>query len=236
MILPGVGLIATDSSRTRAYLAAMLDRELLPACAIFLSEGQTATTRSFPPVPYFDNSVAALETIRAAGIPCEVIETDDVNSQEVVDAVRNSPVDVLVYSGPGGAILRQDMLNAGKRFLHVHPGLLPSFRGSTTMYYSLLVDGSCGASALFLDADIDAGPVLATRAYPPPDDRSTIDHGYDPYIRSDLLVQVLEEYRQTGTFSALAQPDEPGETYYIMHPVLRHLAILSNRTSETVGE
>jgi methionyl-tRNA formyltransferase len=180
-------------------------------------------------VTYFDNETPALERLGALGIPTTVLETTDVNAVEVVEAARAADVDVLVYSGPGGAILRADLLGTGKRFLHVHPGALPGFRGSTTVYYSLLAEGTCAASALFLDERIDTGPMLATAAYPPPEDRSTIDYGYDPYIRADLLVRVLRDYVERGSFEPRPQPAGPGETYYIMHPVLRHVAVLSRR-------
>ena len=56
-----------------------------------------------------------------------------------------------------------------------------------------------------------------------------IDHGHNILIRSDLLVPVLRDYAETRRFSIQAQQAKEGETYYIMHPVLRHAAILSNR-------
>ena len=44
-------------------------------------------------------------------------------------------------------------------------------------------------------------------------------------IRADLLVRVLRNYQTTGTWPA--RPQRPGgQTFYIMHPVLRHIAIL----------
>ena len=228
MILERVGLLAVDSGRTRAYLAALLKHDLLPSAAILLTEAGPGQ-RNIPPVPYFDNLTPALETIQTAGIPCEIVETGDVNSDELIAAVERCPVDFLIYSGAGGAILRRGLFETGKRFLHIHPGLVPQYRGSTPFYYSLLVDDTCGTSAMFLDEQIDTGPVLARRSYPPPADRTTIDHGYDPFIRSDMLVRVLREYTETGRFNIQSQQGEEGETYYIMHPVLRHIAILSNR-------
>ncbi len=232
MILKSIGLMAVDSSRTRAYLAALANNNLLTAHAIYLTGAPGSAQRSFRKVPYFDNLTPALDTIHRMGIPCEVVNTGDVNSVEVFAAVQASPVDVLIYSGPGGVILRRDILNAGKRFLHVHSGLVPRFRGSTTVYYSLLVEGNCGASAIFLEEHVDTGPVLAKKVYPPPAGRTTIDYGYDPYIRSDLLIQVLKERQQTGEFRAIPQSGELGETYYIIHPVLRHVAILSGYSSQ----
>lgn len=225
-----VGMLAVDSSRTRAYLAALSRHNLELSCAVYLTGGPGAKGPTCPAVPYFDNLTPALDTLRRMGVACSVLDTGDVNSPGVVEAVRASPADVLIYSGAGGAILRDEILDAGVRFLHVHAGVLPRYRGSTTVYYSLLAEGNCGASALFLDREIDTGPVLATRTYPPPEDRTTIDYGYDPYIRSDLLASVLKEYSATGGFRTVAQNADSGETYYIMHPVLRHTAVLSSRS------
>lgn len=233
MKLPAVGMMAIDSSRTRAYLGALIQRDLLPSHVIFLTGGPDAAKPSFPPVSYFDNSTPALETVRAHELPCTVVDTGDVNSPEVVAAVKTCPVEVLIYSGPGGAILGSEILSRGKRFLHIHPGFLPSFRGSTTVYYSLLTTRECGVSALFLSEDIDTGPLLARATYPPPANRTTIDQGYDPYIRSDLLIRVLLHYEETGKFpEPQSQRADQGETFYIIHPVLKHIAILSTDDAE----
>lgn len=231
MILHRIGLLAVDSSRSRAYIAALARADLIPARVVYLG-APNMPPPDLPSVPYFDNDTPLLDSIRRLDIPCIAVTSTDVNAPDTVAAVRDCGMDVLIYSGPGGAILRRDMLDAGVRFLHVHSGLLPKYRGSTTVYYSLLIDHSCGASAIFLEDRIDTGPVLGIREYPPPDDRTTIDHGYDPYIRADLLVRVLREYVSKGEFVPKPQVAGPAETYYIMHPVLRHVATLS-RTAGT---
>ena len=102
------------------------------------------------------------------------------------------------------------------------------------MYYSLLMNGNCGVTALFLDEQIDTGPVVETHDYAAPSDRTEIDYGYDPYIRSDLLVRVLRGYLDSGEFCTEQQRTDKGETYFIMHPVLRHVAILG--ANEGKGE
>ena len=228
IVLERVGILAVDSSRTRAYLHALRRNDLRPAWAILLNDGLPPGAH-FPEVPYFDNLTPAGDSVRAEGIPYDLVPTSDVNAPAVVQAVEEAPVDVLIYSGPGGAILRKEILGTGKRFLHVHPGLVPQYRGSTTIYYSLLAEGTCGASAIFLDEKIDTGPVLGQFSYPPPADRTTLDYGYDPFIRSDLLIRILKQYETAGEFRVEDQSRAAGETFFIMHPVLRHITILSRR-------
>ena len=216
MMRSDVGLLAIDSARTRAYLRAMLANALLPGQAILLADGSAA-----------DGTSSTLDLVQRADIPHVILRTSDVNSAEVIEAVRKSPARVFVYSGPPGTILHRAMLSSGKQFLHIHPGIVPEFRGSTTLYYSLLREGTCGASALWLNERIDGGPVIATRAYPAPLDRSTMDDEYDPCIRADLLVQVLKRYQADGGLPAFPQSETGGETYHIVHPVLKHIAILA---------
>ena len=230
MVLSDVGLLVVDSMRTRAYLSALASQGLRPASAILFGHrgvaddgASTPRTRSV----LFDQTTSTLESIRRAEIPHLVLAERDVNDPAVIAAVQASPVPVFVYAGPPGGILRQAILSTGKRFLHVHAGRLPRFRGSTTVYYSLLEEGDCGASALFLDRRIDGGDVLETKRYPAPHDRSTIDHEYDPSIRADLLVRVLARHAATGRWDAQPQAEDESRTYFIIHPVLKHLAILS---------
>jgi methionyl-tRNA formyltransferase len=226
MVLSDVGLLAVDSMRTRAYLSALASRGMAPAEAILMGPGGGPSPQERSEL--FDNTTPALEAVRRAGVPHRVLQERDVNSASVIAAVRESPTSVFIYSGPAGGILREEILSSGKRFLHVHAGLLPRYRGSTTAYYSLLEEGECGASALFLDRRIDGGAVLATKRYPAPRDRRTIDYEYDPYLRSDLLADVLGRHAATGRWGESPQAESESRTYFIIHPVLKHIAILGS--------
>ena len=58
-------------------------------------------------------------------------------------------------------------------------------------------------------------------------EENEIDYGFDPKIRSNLLVDVLKELVSKGTHAMERQKTGQGETYYIIHPVLKHIAVLS---------
>ena len=89
-----------------------------------------------------------------------------------------------------------------------------------------LEKAQCGVSALFLAEKIDQGPVIATRNVPLPLD-TDLDYDFDPRIRAELLGDVIEDYSQKGHFDTVIQDGGTGETYYIIHPALRHIAKLS---------
>lgn len=238
MKLKSVGLLGVDSSRTRAYLDALSRNGLKLEHAFLLAPDPKRAGAAFPEVPFFDNLTPSDESLSKQNVPHSILPTSSVNDPTTVEAVAQSGLDVLIYSGPGGVIVGRELLRRGGKLLHVHPGIVPQYRGSTTVYYSLLNEGTCGASAIFLDERIDCGPILATREFPAPTDRSSIDYGYDPYIRSQLLIDVLKKYVESGHFHTqnqdnndsscdTADSSQNAETYYVMHPVLRHITILS---------
>ena len=237
MILDEVGLLAVDSDRTKSYIHQMIVRQVLPAYVIYMAdeihvdlESRSAnhhTEQTSNDVNGFDSDMCITQVLSDNDIPYQIVSNRDPNSEEVLKLVQESTQSIFVYSGPGGAILGDRILSTGKNFVHVHPGIVPYYRGSTTLYYSLLNDGNCGATIFYMDTQIDTGPVIMKRAFTAPDDRTTIDTQYDPLIRAKLLVDVLQEYARTGTLPSEPQNTHVGETYFIIHPVLKHLAILS---------
>jgi methionyl-tRNA formyltransferase len=54
------------------------------------------------------------------------------------------------------------------------------------------------------------------------------DYLHDAVLRSDLLLSVMAHLAKTGVLPAeMRQQADEGETYHIIHPVLKHIAILS---------
>lgn len=236
MTLDGLAMLAAPSNRTCMYLRAFEARDIWPRWIFCLASPTDATPETVlarrPPREGGD--AAAFDIVpwlRERGQGPVPLLACDPNEDGVVAAVAACPAEVVVYSGPGGAILRAPILSTGKRFLHVHGGTLPQYRGSTCTYYELLGDGACGASAIFLDERIDGGDVVTTRRFAPPPDRTSIDLHYDPLIRSQVLVDVLAEYAATGRVAATPQDWTSGRTYYVIHPVLKHLAILAQESA-----
>ena len=102
----------------------------------------------------FDEKEHIQKTIVKNNLDFSVVDTLDVNSLTVINAVKELTDEYIVYSGPGGTILRKEILSLNKKFIHVHPGLLPGFRGSTTIYYSMLLESTVGCSVILFDEKI----------------------------------------------------------------------------------
>jgi methionyl-tRNA formyltransferase len=231
-------MLAAPSSRSRIYLDLLERRGLLPEPVLLLKDSSVETAEQrrraaesvpsgtvLPEDPDLDVRRTVRQRVEDLGIDHRMLETLDPNDEVVVKAVGKLDQEFLVYSGPGGVILDSDLLTAGPQFLHVHAGELPDYRGSTTVYYSLLAEGTCGATAFLMNENIDEGAIVAKESYPPPEDPETLDLYYDPWIRARLLGKVLSLYRDEGDLPETPQRANEGETYFIIHPVLKHLAV-----------
>lgn len=231
-------MLAVPSSRSRIYLDLLERHGVLPEPVLLLEDPSVETAEQrrraaesvpsgtvLPEDPELDVRRTVRQRVEDLGIEHRALETLDPNAGVVVEAVAEFDQEFMVYSGPGGVILDGDLLTAGPQFLHVHAGELPDYRGSTTVYYSLLAESTCGATAFLMNENIDEGPIVAKESYPPPEDPKTLDFYYDPWIRARLLVKVLSSYRDEGYLPETPQRPDEGETYFIVHPVLKHLAV-----------
>ena len=251
MPLNDVGMVAASTTRSSAYLQALVRNNVLPGFVLLLenSGGQmpgqlaatsAATTTVLPDAGLdywsdsaFDPIIPVQAILDQHNVPYEISPNKDINDPAVVNLLAARAESVFIYSGFGGVILRQPLLSCGKHFLHVHGGYLPDFKGSTTNYYSLLCEGSMGASAIFLSAEIDCGPILMRKSFPAPEIRSCIDHIYDSAARAKVLVDTLKRYEASKKWEFELQNNEGGETYYVIHPVLKHIAILGKKLADS---
>lgn len=231
--LNGVSLLAAQTSRSQAYIQALAARGLLPERVILLgTEPVMSPTHETPAAEWKgiflpDLAEPITRTCERVGVPWVCVDESDVNTDAVAREIHDASPEVIIYSGAGGQIVSAHILDLGPRFLHLHSGWLPDYRGSTTLYYALLAREMPGVTALYLDSTIDTGPILARRHYPIPPATMDLDQVYDGAIRADLLVQLMDIYADTGKMPVEEGQDAAaGETYYVIHPVLKHLALL----------
>lgn len=227
-------LLASDTTRTKAYLSMMIRENKLPGMCIVYSDDIVGMQekaiiqekKSIRNNKYFDADRSILSYIQEAGIPYIFVEDKDINSEQMKTAIWNMKQKYFIYSGYGGYILKPHLFQLGKKFIHVHAGILPEYRGSTTVYYSILREKKIGATAIFLSEGIDEGEIINFDVFELPKEQVDIDYIFEPYIRSRVLMKTIETYLSEGKFLTCEQSMEDAETYFIIHPVLKHIALL----------
>ncbi len=79
-----------------------------------------------------------------------------------------------------------------------------------------------------MEEGIDSGPILIRRRFSSPKDPGEIDYIYDSIFRATVLVETIQKFSIDGKWHFEVPNNFGGETYFIIHPVLKHIAILSN--------
>lgn len=170
----------------------------------------------------FDTTEPIMETIRKNGLKHRAVKVLSINDESVIDVLRGSAPTYFLFGG--GGILREPILNIGKRFIHIHPGMVPHFRGSHCIEWSVLLHDRCGATAFFMNTGIDGGDIIAREEFEFPRlENGSLPPAYSSHIRSELLVKIIRDYARTGKFDRCKQDLSKGETYYKMHPALTNL-------------
>ena len=222
-----LGIILTPDARSKAYLQKIIKNNILFDKIIFMNDDRTEKNYNSDVIleskkSGFDISIPVKKTLDEAGKEYEEFNFVDINHPELVNFLKSSEIQYFLFTG--GGILRKDVLNSGPKFIHLHPGFVPYYRGSTCFYYSIINEGKCGVTAYFMDEKLDTGDIIFQKNFEKPT-HQFIDDVYDPYIRSETLLEVLKNHLIENTHFQKQNPNE-GETYYIIHPVLKHIAIL----------
>jgi methionyl-tRNA formyltransferase len=244
-------VLAAPTARSQAYVQALAASALKPLCVLRYATGDGHRSAAFdaehngvpgagglvhgvpaasarndaPLLP--DLSRPLLETCEGAGWSTRSLAADSVNAPETLAALRELQPALVVFSGLPGEIVSAETLGCGVPFLHLHCGWLPDYRGSTTIYYQMLERRECAVSALYLSPEIDQGVIVERRRYRLPAADLDVDRVYDSALRADLLVRVLHAM-QAGTLPpTMPQQADQGRTFHVIHPVLKHLALLS---------
>lgn len=93
------------------------------------------------------------------GLP--IFQTDNINSQESIEYLKNLNADIFVVVSYG-ALLSKDVLSISKyKPINVHPSLLPKYRGAAPIQRTLM-NGDCttGVTIMEMVEKLDAGDII----------------------------------------------------------------------------
>jgi len=235
-------ILLVNNNRSKAYLQNLIINGFIPKKALVLNDNSIGLPehtendkiiskdsnqkfiRTLKDLDIsFDEKEHILSTIEKNGIDYVVVDTLDVNSVVVISEISKMETKYIVYSGPGGTILRKNILSQGKKFVHVHPGLLPQYRGSTTIYYSMLINFEVGASIILFEEGIDEGPVLYKKNYKIEEKGIDFDYALDPLVRAKTLVDF---FKKDKIDLIEQEKNKITNTFYIVHPFIKHASII----------
>ncbi len=220
-----VGIILTPDNRSKAYLQKIIRNKIDIDEIILLDDGRKITCTNeeeeCAKIFEFNLSKSVKEILDDHELKYKQFSFVDINNAELIEYLKTLCLDFCIFSG--GGILKKEILRLSTKFVHFHPGIVPNYRGSTCFYYSILNDDECGVTAFIMKEGLDVGDVICKKSFKKPN-HIYVDTVYDPHIRSETLVEVLKKNLLSNDFE---KQKSEGETYYIIHPILKHIAILS---------
>ena len=226
-----LGIILTPDNRSKAYIQKLVKNNITLNSILFMNDNKREKSYSEDIIKIskkngFDISKSVKDTLTGNNLTFKEFNFVDINHQDLVKHIENNEEGFLIFTG--GGILKKEILNSGVKFIHFHPGIVPNYRGSTCFYYSILDEGNCGVTAYIMDEKLDAGDIVYQKKFNKPN-HIFVDDVYDPFIRSETLVELIKKDVLKKNNFKKNNPLE-GETFFIIHPVLKHISILSSQS------
>ncbi len=223
-----IGIILTPDNRSKAYIQKILKHDIIIDEIIFLNDSRAEDNISKQMIKQsetygFDISESVLMTLKNKELMYKEFQSTDINNKELIKYIKEKNLDFLIFTG--GGILKQEILSLKTKFIHFHPGIVPDYKGSTCFYYSILKENNCGVTAFIMNEGLDTGDILHQKIFDKPK-HLFVDEVYDPHIRSETLIDVLKNNLIYKNAFKKQEPNK-GDTYYVIHPVLKHIAILN---------
>lgn len=139
---------------------------------------------------------------------------------------RNIDLDFIIFSGYPGEILKTKLFKDLKiNILHTHTGKLPYFKGSTTIYYTILAMNKIYCSTFIMTDIIDSGDILHVKEYPLPKNPRDIENQYDNEIRAKNFIDIIKKKKLSKSREITKNISKIEDYYFIAHPILRKITI-----------
>ena len=137
---------------------------------------------------------------------------------KILKILNSNKIKKIVISPGDGEIINKKFLK-NREILHCHPGELPFFKGSGTIYYSILESKSVCCSIIKLNDKIDEGKVVFNKRFNLPDLKKINYVHYDNEIRAKTFVDFLRSKKKLK----IKKIKDNFLPYYIPHPIIRYL-------------
>lgn len=128
----------------------------------------------------------------------------------------------IVATYPGEIVKNKSLLKY--KLLHCHPGDLPEFKGSTTIYYSIILKKKICVTLFELNEEIDNGKILYKKNFNYPKNLNLIEEDFDNQIRAKTLTCFLQSKKKFN----YKKTKKKYISYYIAHPIVRQLVLNKN--------
>ena len=206
-------LILSNNERSYEYLKLLIQNKKKPISCIHLDLKNKKKFRS-----------KILNLINKEKIIYKSFKSDNIDQKKIINFLLNLKEKIFIYSGYGGKIIKNNQILNKKILLHSHSGKLPEYKGSTTIYYSLIKNKKIYCTTFIMNNEIDKGRILLIKKYGLIKQIKNIDK-YDSQIRAKNMLSTLNNFNQLIKSKRRYVNTDKNSHYFIIHPILRYIAL-----------
>ena len=206
-------LILSNNERSYEYLKLLIKNKKKPIICVHLDLKNKKIFRS-----------KILNLINKEKINYKSFKSDNIDQKKIISFLLNLKEKIFVYSGYGGKIIKNKHILNKKILLHSHSGKLPEYKGSTTIYYSLIKNKKIYCTTFIMNNEIDKGRILLIKKYKLIKQIKNIDK-YDNQIRAENILFTLNNFNQLIKSKRKYANADKNSHYFIIHPILRYIAL-----------
>jgi len=151
------------------------------------------------------------------------IKCTDINAKKLTKKIFQTKINFFIFSGYPGEIIKSELLKLN--LIHAHPGKLPNFKGSTTLYYSIILTKKITCSIIKISKKIDDGQILFSKTFDIPKNKKKLEDWYDYKIRAEAIIAYLKSpYKKYKKKNKSIYSN-----YYVAHPIIRQIVFDKNK-------
>lgn len=209
-------IILSNTTRSLSYLRYLKKYKLLPNLIFYLNDKKNFSKKY---------ETFFIKFSKKYNIDLVKLNSDTVDRADIIKLLLNSPYKFIIYSGYPGKIIKSKKLIKNKNFLHSHPGKLPNFKGSTTIFYSLIATKKIFCTTFILSGKLDGGQIILINEYTAPKKISEINGVFDDKIRSINMVKAIKKIQSRKFKKKKVIINSKYKEYSVAHPLIRAMAI-----------
>ena len=191
---------------------------------IYLNYIQKYNIKIFKIIYYSKNKQNLYKTIERKNLLKKTlfVRSNTINSPLIEKAILQISDDIpTIFSGYSGEIIKNKIV-LKINLIHFHPGDLPSYKGSTTIFYSLILEKKITVTCFRMTGKIDEGEILYKKNFKKPNKLNQINHLYDHRIRAETMIEFLKNGKKKYK---VKNKSKKFSIYYIAHPIIRGIII-----------
>lgn len=204
------GLILSNSERSFHYLKYLNKKKFIPSTILVYSK----------------NKITSQLNKQLINRNFTIIYNNNINCKAIEKKILNSPEKHFLFSGYPAQIIQNKKLLKKKIIFHSHSGKLPYYKGSTTIFYSILNENSICCSTFRMNDQLDNGNIYLVKKYNFNKKIFKKFNEFDNLIRIKNFCTVLKRNFSINNSSV---KKNKYNNYYIAHPIIRCLSKLSQK-------